>query len=295
MLEQNGLEDNPHQAISILAKYFYHHCGYRKKKIIRHLTSFLEKNYPRYKIQKQSWAATIEKIANKAGKYPLYEVDEILITQAELDTIDTAENHPAIANLDRVTINNIKRLSFTMLCLAKLGTAKSEKTNGWVNTRTRDLLQLSRINCSQKQGSFLISHMNAAGLLEFAKKNTNLSRRVTFINNNSKPVLLISDFRELGYAYLKYLGENIIECAQCGILIRGTANHSRRYCNECNGSKPMISKKIKCVDCGVIFTVPSKNNKTDRCPNCQNDRDRENARLRKQKQREIARNVTVTN
>lgn len=210
----------------------------------------------------------------------MYEVDEILITRSELDVIDAIDNHEALTGLDKSTINNIKRLSFTMLCLAKLGTAKNEKSNGWVNTKTRDLLRLARINCSQKNGSFLISHMNAAGLLEFAKKNTNLSRRVTFIDNESEPVLFISDFRELGYAYLKYCGENIIECGQCGVLIRGTANHSRRYCNECNGSKPMISKKIKCMDCGIVFTVSAKNNKTCRCEACQSLIDTENKKLR---------------
>lgn len=267
-MSQKGLDDNPYQAICILAKYYYHHLGYRKKKIVHHLTNYLERNYPRYSVQKQSWATTIEKVAGRAGKYPLCEVDEILITRAELDTIDGVDKNEIASALDNTTIENIKRLSFTMLCIAKLGVAKNEKSNGWVNTRTKDLLQFARINCPQKNGNFLISHLNSAGLIEFAKKNTNLSRRVTFINDDSEVVLRISDFRELGYAYLRYRGENIVECGQCGILIRGTANNSRRYCNECNGSNPVGKKKIVCSDCGIVFLVSAKDHMTTRCPSC---------------------------
>lgn len=180
-----------------------------------------------------------------------------------------------------------------MLCIAKLGVEKNPKSNGWVNTEIKELLQLSRISCTQKQGSFLISYLNAAGLLEFAKKNTNLSRRVTFIDDSSEKVLPISDFRELGYAYLKYRGENIIKCGQCGILIRGNANHSRRYCNNCNGTKLMVDKKIACIDCGVVITVSAKNNKTCRCAKCQNIVDAENKKNRNK--RYYDKNKTVTN
>lgn len=182
-----------------------------------------------------------------------------------------------------------------MLCVAKLGAEKNPKSNGWVNTEIKELLQLARISCTQKQGSFLISYLNAADLLEFAKKNTNLSRRITFIDNSGEKVLPISDFRELGYAYLKYRGENIIKCGQCGILIRGNANNSRRYCNNCNGSTPMVDKKIACVDCGVVFTVSAKNNKSCRCIECQKNADKEKTRKRVQRFRENFEDVTVTN
>lgn len=181
-----------------------------------------------------------------------------------------------------------------MLCIAKLGAEKNPKSNGWVNTEIKELLQLSRISCTQKQGSFLISYLNAAGLLEFAKKNTNLSRRVTFIDDSSEKVLPISDFRELGYAYLKYRGENIIKCGQCGILIRGNANHSRRYCNNCNGTKLMVDKKIACIDCGVVFTVSAKDNMTTRCATCY-DKHRKERKLETQRiRRENSRNEVST-
>lgn len=293
LLNQSGLIDNPYHAISIIAKYYYHCFGYRKKKIAKLLTTYLEKNYPRYKPQKQSWITTIEKVSGKAGKYPLYEVDEIEITDSELSVIDDIEHNDAIAGLDISDIKNIKRLSFTMLCLAKLGTAKNEKSNGWVNTQIKDLIKYSRINCSQKKTLFLISHMNAAGLLEFAKKNTNLSNRVTFINNDGNVVLHISDFRELGYTYLKYCGENMVECSQCGILIRGNANHTRRYCSDCDGSTPMVTKRISCIDCGTVFAVSAKNNKTCRCNECQRIVDIE--RKKERNKRYYEKNKTATN
>lgn len=296
LLNQDMITESPYFAISILAKYYYHHLGYRKTRIIKQLTNFLEKKYPKYRIQKQSWTATIEKVASKAGKYPLYEVDEILITKDELNTIDCLCNNDTISRLDNSDIKNIKRLAFTMLCLAKLGNAKSEKYNGWVNTRTADLIKFAKINCSQKHGQRLISYLNAAGLVDLPKKNTNLSNRVTFINDCSEPALYINDFRELGYAYLKYCGENIVECNHCGILIRGNASGTKRYCNECNGSNVSSRKRITCVDCGFIFTVPSKNNRTCRCVECQEIKNREDIRKRVERYRNNIDNfVTITN
>ena len=173
------------------------------------------------------------------------------------------------------------------MCVAKLNYIRKEKSNGWVNTDEKVIFESAGLKCTGNERSDYIADLYLAKVIEFAKKNTNLSRRVTFINNESEPVLLISDFRELGYAYLRYCGENIIECGQCGILIRGTANHSRRYCNECNGSKPMISKKVKCVDCGVEFTVNSKNNKTHRCAYCQKEYVRAYDRERKKRDNSV--------
>lgn len=56
----------------------------------------------------------------------------------------------------------------------------------------------------------------------------------------------------------------------------------------------MVDKKIACVDCGVVFTVSAKNNKTCRCTECQKARDKENTRKRVQRFRADGEDVTVT-
>lgn len=256
------LDKKPYNTLLILGKYYYHCLGYRKKRIIDLLTLYLEKNYPRYRANVLAWTDTIERIALKAGKHPLYEISEIWITRSELDVIDKVD-----------ASDELKRLAFVMLCLAKLGNLKSAKNNGWVNTKTEDIFTLARISACKRRQREMLGDLNILGLVNCPVKIDNLSHRITFVDESedSEKVIAISDFRELGYAYLKYKGENIIHCASCDILIRGNKNGTKKYCSACAGYVPVTEQKkiIACIDCGEEFEVNSKNNKTHRCASCQ--------------------------
>ena len=262
-LNNGTIDENPYFTLSILAKYYYHHCGYRKKKITRLLLEYLAKCYPRYELNEYSWQTTAERLAAKAGNYPLYEILGVRITQAEMETIINIHNKV------------MERLAFTMLCLAKLGNAKNEQNNGWVNESSKDIYKMARIACKADEREIKIGKLWQMGLLEFSHRNDNLSCRVTFINDESDEELFVSDFRELGYEYLKYKGENFICCGECGILTRGNKAGTKKYCKNCAAYIPQETKTITCVDCGKEFEVRSKNNQTCRCNDCQNQRDRE--------------------
>lgn len=249
----------PFFSLSILAKYYYHHCGYRTKKIITLLIDFMQRNYPRYVDNKFTWDSNIERIAANAGKYTLYEIDGVWITQSELDVI--------------AKINNkvLERLMFTYLCLAKLANIKNPQNNGWVNESDKEIFKMAHITCSLQDRDIKVGKLRKAGLLELPKRNDNLSCRVTFLDNDSEKVMLISDFRELGYEYLKYKGENYIRCGECGVLTKGNKNGTKRYCSACVQYSPQETKSIKCIDCGNEFQVYAKNNKTCRCIDCQRE------------------------
>ena len=57
--------------------------------------------------------------------------------------------------------------------------------------------------------------------------------------SDGPPAIKITDFRNLGYQYLKYYGEPYFECANCGIVtkykdpdnIRST--RQQKYCASC--------------------------------------------------------------
>ena len=255
---RNGvLGRKPFITLAIIAKYYYRHDGYRKARIAKLLYSFMEEHYDRFDIMKRRIADACEEIAAKAGKYPLYEIDGVWITSDELKQIE------------KLNDARERRVLFTMLCLAKLGNAKNSKNNGWVNTDTREIFQLARVNCRMQDRDFMLGRIGQAGLLEFPKKNDNVNNRVTFINDYSDKALFINDFRELGYEYLKHTGYNYIRCRECGILIRGNKNGTRLYCSSCAGYKPMVTKTITCIDCGKTLTVSAKNNESVRCQDCQ--------------------------
>ena len=185
---QNGIVDTkPFVTLSILAKYYYHECGYRKKKITTLLLEYLSKHYPRYELNEFSWQTSIEKIAANAGAYQLYQINGVKITKSEMETI---------ANLHNKVL---ERLMFTMLCLAKLSDLKNPNNNGWVNADAKDIFTYARIGCKSDEREVKIGKLWQMGLLEFSKRNDNLNCRVTFIDNEGDEELFVSDFRELGY------------------------------------------------------------------------------------------------
>lgn len=256
-LKSKTIGDKPFFNLSILAKYYYHCHGYRKKKITDLLISFISECYPRYSCNRADWDAHIEKMAASAGKYTLFEIDGIWITRAELDTIEGIHNKV------------LERLAFTMLCLAKLGNARNRKNNGWVNYTAKDIYSMARISCSVIDRYEKLSQLNQLSLLEFPKKNDNLSSRVTYVDDDSEKILFIYDFRELGYEYLKYKGENFIRCHECGILIRNNKAGTKKYCHQCAAYSPIETKEIVCVDCGNEFRVDARISNKIRCSCCQ--------------------------
>ena len=273
-LENGFVGKKPFFTLSIIAKYYYHSLGYRKSRINSLLNEFMSKHYAGYHLDKLSWQDTIESIVKKVNKYSLLEVDGVSITQSELRTISEIGNPIK------------ERIMFTILCLAKFGLARNPNSNGWVNTDSKEIFKMARVSCKALERELYIGDLFDRGLLELPMRNDNTSIRVTFIDTDSPEELFVSDFRELGYEYLKYKGENFIQCAECGILTRGNKNGTKRYCKDCAAYTPQETKAIVCVDCGQRFTVNSISRRI-RCDSCYNEErkriNRENQKKWKEK------------
>jgi len=254
-LREKDLGKKPYYSLHLIARYYYS-LGYRKKKIIEELTRFLENYYPPYNNARYEWDNQIEKIAKNAGKTPLFESEGVKITSAELEKIESLNNKV------------LERLAFTLLCLAKLKLQKNPESNGWITNDAKEIFTLARISCKEIERYLKINKLYTLGFVEPSKKITNLSIRVTYINDDSPQKLFISDFRELGYEYLQYKGEKFIRCQECGILTRADKHNTKKYCKNCAKRPPKEFKIIKCVDCGKEIRVNSKNNRTKRCNHC---------------------------
>ena len=257
-LKKKSVDNKPYFTLLTIAKYYHTCLGYKRKKIIELLTDFLSACYPKYECNKTVWNENIETIAKNAGKYKLYEIDGIWITENELKTIDGLHNKV------------LERLAFTLLCLAKLGNIKNKKNNGWVNYDAKEIFTLARISCSVANRYERLGKLHELSLLEFPRRIDNLSCRVTYIDDDSERKLFISDFRELGYEYLKYKGENYIRCCECGRLTKNNKYGNKKYCSDCAGyvAKPKY-KTCVCEDCQKEFLVPSNVANKTRCNTCQ--------------------------
>lgn len=266
-LEKGEMLSTPFQTLSILARYYYYIKNYKPKQIRQSLSDFLKKAYFPYAKNEvydsestftDKWDDIIDKIVKKVKKFKLYETEPIPITEAELKTIGQ--------------INSIKleKLAFTLLCFAKLWNCRNELNNNWTNTNRYDIKRSSKVNAG-KQYAFLEGELYKRGLIEFAKSNTNLNCRVLFIDDSSKVVLRISDFRCLGYEYAKYKGADYIKCKKCGILFlqknKGRGGR-KQYCKDCSLEKKAISRIITCTSCGETVIIPAANRRSTMCPEC---------------------------
>lgn len=267
-LKSGTIDEKPFTTLSILAKYYYHVCGYRKTRIYKALVEFMECNYPLYSCNKAYWDNTIERISNSAEKYKLFEIDGIWITKSEINTIDSIKS------------SSLRRVSFVLICLAKLGNVKNSNNNGWVNYDAKDVFSIARVNCRSGERYQYYDKLNQIGLLEYPKRNDNLSVRVTYIDEDSDNLLFISDFRELGYEYLNFHGGNFTRCKKCGILIRDSKWHDKLYCSNCKGYEKQVTKKIVCVDCGKEFEVDARTSNKCRCDTCQYEKNKIDTRNR---------------
>ena len=217
---------------------------------------FMWINYPTYSQNKKSWNETIERIADAAKNEKLYEDAGVWITKTEIEKISALENtdHQCVA--------------FTMLCLAKLETMRNQIKNGWIKTDIKEIFSLAGVNASAQKRLNILGMLQSKGFLEFPKKNGNLSNRVTFMDFEADEEIFVQDFRSIGNAYRKYIGENYIQCAVCGVLVKGSKNGRKKYCSECNPDNVGKKKIIFCIDCGKRVEIRSKDNYTCRCPDC---------------------------
>lgn len=64
------------------------------------------------------------------------------------------------------------------------------------------------------------------------------------------------------------LKDGFVQCKKCGRRFAQNKKNNLEYCVKCSTYKPMETKAIKCIDCGVSVEVENKDNQTDRCDDC---------------------------
>lgn len=170
------------------------------------------------------WDAAIERIMKNAKKNKLIILDHITVTKPEMERIDALSGR------------QLRRLAFTLLCVAKYRNATSDEPNMWVNTPDKDIMKMANINTSIKRQCAMFATLRDAGMIRFSNRVDNTSVEVLFAEDGDE-ALAVRDYRNLGYQYLMYHGEDYFVCEECGITEKCTAtNHGgrkRKYCPSC--------------------------------------------------------------
>lgn len=216
-LDMCVLEQKPTDTLLRVAKY-YADRGYKKSEVQSLLESFMLRCDPGINLVK--WQDTIDSLTKSAMKSSLIEIDNVPITKAELEICD------------KLTNKQTRRLMFTLICVAKYGNMANPLNKNWVNKPDKEIFNMANIVTTVKRQSLMLNDLRELGLIRFSRKVDNININVTCLSDGGEPELEITDFRNLGYQYLRYHGEPCIECAECGIVVKKTVNN-QKYCSAC--------------------------------------------------------------
>lgn len=209
---------NPIHNVYLLSRYYYTQ-GMRQKEVLEKIEDYL-RQFPFLVLPK--WQRTVDKIVAKAKGKGLIEIEYVGITEKEL------------AEIAKLRKESLKKLAFTLLCIAKYFNTIRLENNSWVNTPDKDVFRMADIrtlDCKRQQQ--LIRELYMLGLIGYSKVVDNVNLQVLFVDTETEPVLRIYQFDDLGYQYLEYIGDpSIVHCKCCGKLIKKTSCR-KDYCDEC--------------------------------------------------------------
>lgn len=211
------LDSSPSETLNRVARYLYAE-GYSRRRIRSELERLLRRADPG--INLVGWQRAIDRQVRQADKAPLLEVDSIGITHREL---------MLAAGLPK---KQLKRLLFTLIALAKYANARSAENHNWVNRDDREIFALANIHTSLRMQAYLTYDLLERGLLSYSKRVNNTNLQMLCLDPEGEPALWVSDYRNLGYQFLRWQGEAFLACGNCGIVARRKAPN-QKYCPEC--------------------------------------------------------------
>ena len=221
MIERHELGKKPVETLGRVAKYYLEN-KYSKTEARKLLDTFLLSCDPT--VSPVQWSDVLDRIIRNANRFPLIKLEGLCIFKGELKKIDALQGR------------QIKRLAFTLLCVAKYLDAASDSNNHWVNTPDKEIMQMANINTSIRRQSLMFAQLRDCGFIRFSKKVDNLNVQVIAVDENGETGLYIQDFRNLGYQYLRYCGEPYFQCVNCGLTVKlqePSKGRRQKYCPSC--------------------------------------------------------------
>ena len=215
-----SLGNKPTETLTLIARH-YLESGYKKSNVRSMLDTFLLQCDPDASLP--GWSKALDRVVIQASKRASLNIDSIDITRGELGIIDSMKGV------------QVRRLAFTLLCLAKYRAAVNPLSNGWVRDEGNEIMSTANINTSIRRQSAMYKHLGDIGFIQFARAVGNTSVRV-LIAEDGPVVMRITDMRNLGYQYLKHHGGDFFDCTNCGITAKidePGRGARQKYCRSC--------------------------------------------------------------
>ena len=260
--------DNVFVTIKDLARYNYFVNNMEKEDSYNSILKYLQNNGAN--INEENVYKIIDDCVQKAKKYPFKMVDEVCITQNELDFIKK--------------LNNIRqeKIAFVLLASAKYYDATREIKYNTSYMKISDICKLARITIPVAERNIFMQFAYDLGVLSRHSRAASTEKKVLFVSQNDNDEVALrlkeNDFKDLAYTYLAYITPHKFRrCVSCGGWMKKDSK-DRRICKECSDKgieEKNTMKEIQCIDCGKTVYISIFNTKTCRCEECQSAVDKE--------------------
>lgn len=242
IIQSKKLGEDKNESIKILIKY-YKYKGMTKEKArnaIENILNVMLRDFNSVKM-----GDYLDGLVNSCYKndWKLVQRDDIVITHKEIESIK------------KLNDRNLEKLCFTMLIMCKADNLEESKYGFWVNRDINEIFLESGIKRNLVQQDAMIRKIRDFGYVDLSSNIRKMGIKINYlykIDNYSDEEILIklNKFEQLDLVYLRLIGEKIIECAKCGVLVENKKGRPSQHCNKCVKEKQLefnrkYKKKIK--------------------------------------------------
>lgn len=219
--------------IRLVTRYLVHSEQMSDDDIYRETVRWLKQYHDNF--DESSYSNLISDAIKAAYKYPFYIIDNIKITQSELETISSLDNLRA------------EKILFVLLCLAKQQSMSNGFTNGLVKYSITDLCKAARVSVPADDREYILYEIVQRGLLGYPKKNNTQCLIVNFMNTDEIALELDeTDCQELAYVYLNWKnnGKGYTRCQRCYRWMKQSKTKPKKYCEDCAKAVQTEQKRL---------------------------------------------------
>ena len=209
--------------VGYITRYLLHTLKFNDEDNYKYSVEWMNEHHNNF--DESYYSNLISDAIKRASKRPFYSIENIQITQSELDIISSLDNLRA------------EKVLFVLLCMAKQQSVSNGFTNGLVKYSITELCKMARISVPAEDREYILYDIVQRGFLGYPKKNNTQCLIVNFINDEDEAVLTLNetDCQELAYAYLNWKnnGKGYTRCQECKKLIKQSKTRPRKYCETC--------------------------------------------------------------
>lgn len=208
--------------IRYITRYLVHSKQKNDNDVYQETVKWLKQHHNNF--DESSYSNVISDAIKVAYKYPFYVIDNIKITQSELEAISSQNNLRA------------EKILFVLLCMAKQQNMSNGFTNGLVKYSITDLCKTARVSVPADDREYILYEIVQQGLLDYPKKNNTQCLIVNFISTDEVVLELNEvDCQELAYVYLNWKnnGKGYTRCQRCNRWMKQSKTKPKKYCEDC--------------------------------------------------------------